>query len=120
MRNRTRLAVESDGRASVTAPRGSTVGRVRAEEGVNRITRWMMRLPRGERRGVVGGGEDPDPDPLGLGLSMAGVGDGGELSHGSMSMVLPLPLGCSEAVVWLMPEASATVEGVMPLGGPVY
>jgi hypothetical protein len=100
-------------------------GRVQVEVG-NRITRWMTRMPSGE---ICGG--EPKPNSLGLGFAVSSVGDGGSsLWYGVasrspiMRSVIPLvrgstagdPLSCSSVAGVLI--STATVNGVMPSGGP--
>jgi hypothetical protein len=86
--------------------------------GVNQITRWMTRLPSWDRRGgdPLGLGFDGGEhirNPLGFRYVVAGVGDGGVAIEMFRSMMV-LPSGCSEAVVWLMPEPLASEKGTTP------
>jgi hypothetical protein len=109
----------------VMAPRWSAVGRVRVEVG-NRITRRMTWLPSGE---IHSG--DLESNLLGLGLASFDVGDGGSgrwKGVGTWSLIvrsdMPLvmgsttgdPLSCSSVARVL--TRLATMNGVMPSGGP--
>jgi hypothetical protein len=101
-------------------------GRVWVEVG-NWITRQMTRLPSGEIRGG-----DPEPNSLGLGLASSGVGDGGSgrwkgVASRSLIMRLPIPLVRGSTTGDPLHSSSfdarvltslATVNGVMPTGGP--
>jgi hypothetical protein len=112
------------------APGCVPVDRVWTEE-VNRITRWMTRLPSGDTIRVacvsvldplgcgVSDGCGADPVPLGLGFGGAayGVGDGGWVMF--RSMVLPSPSCWSKAIWWLVPKPPAVVKALSPLDPPM-
>jgi hypothetical protein len=109
----------------VTAPGWPAAGRVRAELG-NQITQRMIQLPSGES---LGG--EPDPNLLGLGFVDSGVSEGGSALWNDVvgrsvieRSAVPLVRGSttgdpllSSSVVGVL-TSSATVNGVMPSGGP--
>jgi hypothetical protein len=100
------------------APRGVVAGRERVEVEGNRITRWMIQFPSGDKcggdqLGLGFGGVEHIRNPLGLGSVVARVGDGGAVAEMLRSMMAP-PLGGAEALNWLMRTPPTANKGVTP------
>jgi hypothetical protein len=93
------------------------VDRERIEEEGNRIIRWVIRFPRGDRRGgdplgIWFCGGERIRNPLGLRSMVAGDG-GGAVAEMLRSMMAP-PVGGAEAVTWLVPAPLIADKGVTP------
>jgi hypothetical protein len=94
--------------------------RVEVED--NRITRWMVRFPSGDRSGgdplgLGFGGGECTRDPLGFGSVVVRVGDVEVVAEIFKSMMAP-PSGGVEALSWLVPAPSLAGKEVTPIVQP--